>query len=138
MPPAEAGAKLVQMQGCLQCHTIDGTDSTGPTFKDLWGKTESLAGGRTVLVDENYIARSIYEPGADIVSGRQNSMPTYQGRLKPTEVTAIIEYLKSISKDGTPANSWEELRGDGQGDASGEGKSDEAETEVNAAEGAQP
>lgn len=103
MSPAEAGAKIIGLRGCAQCHSSDGGASTGPTFKDLFGREETLTGGGKVKVDETYIHESIFDPGAKIVAGYQNVMPTYKGQLKESEITAIIMYLKSISKnfDGT-------------------------------------
>ena len=39
LPPAEAGKMLYQRRGCSQCHSIDGTAGTGPSFKGIYGKT---------------------------------------------------------------------------------------------------
>ncbi len=36
------------------------------------------------------------DPGAEIVAGYQNVMPTYQGKLSPPEAAAIVEYIKSL------------------------------------------
>jgi len=47
--------------------------------------------GTTVTVDENYLRSSIVDPQAQIVAGFDPVMPTYQGRLKDKEITAIIE-----------------------------------------------
>jgi cytochrome c oxidase subunit 2 len=68
----------------------------GPTFKGVWGREESLASGDKVTVDENYVRESILNPLAKVVEGYPPAMPTYQGRLKDKEITAIIEYLKSV------------------------------------------
>ena len=50
-----------------------------------------------MLVDENYVRESIYEPMARITAGYDPVMPTYQGRLKDEEIGAIIEYLKTMA-----------------------------------------
>ncbi len=68
-------------QGCLKCHTVDGTRHIGPTWLDLYGRAEKLATGKTVVADEAYLTRSMMDPGAEIVAGYQNVMPTYQGKL---------------------------------------------------------
>ena len=47
-------------------------------------------------VDENYIRQSILEPNAKIVAGFAPAMPTYQGKLKDTEIDGIIAYIKSL------------------------------------------
>jgi cytochrome c oxidase subunit 2 len=97
MSPVEAGQKLFQARGCMQCHSVDGTAKTGPTMAGIYGRTEALADGGTVVADENYLRESILEPMAKVVAGYEPVMPTYQGRLKDAEITAIIEYLKSLS-----------------------------------------
>ncbi len=95
MTPVDAGRKLFQMRGCTQCHSMDGSAKTGPTLLDVFGRTETMVGGASVVVDENYIRESILEPNAKVVAGFEPVMPTYQGRLKDAEIMAIIEYLKA-------------------------------------------
>ncbi|RJP21910.1 MAG: cytochrome c oxidase subunit II [Candidatus Omnitrophota bacterium] len=99
MPPAEAGTRLYKIRGCAQCHSIDGTGGHGPTFKNLFGRDVALKNGSTVAADENYIRTSILDPMADIVAGFEPVMPTYQGKLKAEEVTAIIEYIKTLREE---------------------------------------
>lgn len=98
MPPAEAGARLYKTRGCAQCHSIDGTSGIGPTFKGVFGETVVMLGGAKVAVDENYLRESINEPQARVVAGYQPVMPTFKGRLKDKEITAIIEYIKSLER----------------------------------------
>ncbi len=104
VPPAEAGKILVVGRadgrggkGCNQCHRVDGVNAIGPTLKGLFGSTVTLKDGRKVVADENYIRESIVEPQASIVAGYDPVMPTYKGRLKDQEITAIIEYIKTLS-----------------------------------------
>ena len=100
VPPAQAGETLVSGRaGCAQCHTVDGRAHTGPTFKGLFGTDRPLADGSTVTADENYIRESILEPNAKVVAGYQAIMPTGKGRLKDKEITAIIEYLKTLADE---------------------------------------
>jgi cytochrome c oxidase subunit 2 len=91
------GQRLAGENGCLKCHTVDGTPHIGPTWTGLYGKSEKLANGKTVVADEGYLTKSMMDPGADIVAGYQNVMPTFQGRLSPPETAAIVEYIKSLS-----------------------------------------
>ena len=67
----------------------------GPTLLGVYGRTEQMADGTSLTVDENYIRESILEPNARVVAGYEPVMPTYQGRLKDEEIMAIIEYLKA-------------------------------------------
>jgi cytochrome c oxidase subunit 2 len=93
----EAGQKLFQVRGCQQCHSVDGTAKTGPTMLGIFGRDEAMADGTSIVADENYIRESILEPMAKVVAGYEPVMPTYQGRIKDEEITAIIEYFKSLS-----------------------------------------
>jgi cytochrome c oxidase subunit 2 len=92
----DEGRRLVAEQGCLKCHSVDGTRHIGPTWLQLYGRTERLSTGKMVVADEGYLTKSMMDPGADIVAGYQNVMPTYQGRLSPPEIAAIVEYIKSL------------------------------------------
>lgn len=96
LPPAEAGKRLFQRRGCLQCHSTDGTAGTGPSFQGLYGRNEKMTDGSSVVVDDNYIRESILEPQAKIVAGYQPVMSTYKGLLSDEEITALIEYMKSL------------------------------------------
>ena len=61
---AAAGELVVADLGCAACHTVDGTESIGPTWLGIWGEEIALEGGETVLVDAGYISTSILEPSA--------------------------------------------------------------------------
>jgi cytochrome c oxidase subunit 2 len=97
MTPAEAGIMLLRSNGCIVCHSVDGSPATGPTFKDLWGRPEPLADGSSVIVDEPYFYESLYDPAAKVVRGYTVQMTTYKGRLKERDINAMIAYLKTIS-----------------------------------------
>ncbi|MEQ9453783.1 MAG: c-type cytochrome [Phycisphaeraceae bacterium] len=114
-PPAVAGEALLAKSGCYQCHSIDGTVIIGPSFKDLYQHQGKWADGQDYVADANYIRDSILYPGAHIVAGYQNVMPSYKGRLKDIEITAIIEYLKTISThfSGSVETDWEKLESTG-------------------------
>jgi len=98
MPPAEAGQQLYEQRGCPQCHSMDGSAGIGPTFLGLFGSTEQLEGGGSVLVDENYVRESILNPQANVTLGFDPVMPTFQGRLRDEEIAAIIEFMKTLSE----------------------------------------
>jgi cytochrome c oxidase subunit 2 len=90
------GERVAAEQGCLKCHSVDGSRHIGPTWLNLYGRAEKLSTGKTVIVDEPYLTKSMMDPGADIVAGFQNVMPTFQGKLSPPEAAAIVEYIKSL------------------------------------------
>lgn len=99
MSPAEWGEQLVQENACLACHSVDGSeDLQGPTWQGLFGHEVELSDGSTVTADENYIRESILEPGAKIVEGYNNVMSPYQGQLNDEQISAIIEYIKTLEE----------------------------------------
>jgi len=93
---AARGRKLAQAQGCLGCHSVDGSRSAGPTWKGLYGKTETLADGSTIVVDDDYLKKSISDPNARIVKGYSPVMPPFN--LSGEELDALIAYARDLSK----------------------------------------
>lgn len=94
---AERGIALLRTNGCLNCHSTDGTAKTGPTFAGLWGKTEHVTtsgAARTVVVDEAYLATSLRDPDADIVDGYKGGMMP-KVALGDEDVHAIAVVLQS-------------------------------------------
>ena len=96
---AEQGRRLSSEYGCFKCHTVDGTRHIGPTWLDLYRKTERLQDGKSVVADEAYMTESMMDPAAKVVAGYQNVMPTFQGRIPGPEVAAIVEFIKSLRTD---------------------------------------
>ncbi len=96
LTPVEAGKKLYETYGCKACHTLDGTPGIGPSWKGLYGRHETFTDGTNAVAEENYIRESIVDPQAKIVAGFGPVMPTFKGKLKDAEITAIIEYIKSL------------------------------------------
>ncbi len=94
--PSERGEKLITLQGCTACHTVDGTPKIGPTYKGLYDTEVELDDGNTATADDNYIRESILDPGAKIVKGFQNQMASYEGRLDDDQISDIIEYIKTL------------------------------------------
>ena len=92
---SEQGRIIAESNGCLGCHSVDGSASVGPTWKGLFGKTESLEDGNQVVVDEDYLKESIVDANATIVAGYTPMMPSYS--LSDEEMKALIEYTKGLS-----------------------------------------
>ncbi len=95
LPPAELGAKLYKSYGCNACHSIDGSEVIGPTWKGIYGTEQMFVDGSKANVDENYIRTSIIEPGQDIVAGYNNVMPSF-AYLSETQIAGLIEYIKTL------------------------------------------
>src|SRR5262245_21179199 len=65
------GEGLYASLGCQGCHSIDGSASSGPTFKGLFGSMVELTNGQKVKADEQYLLDSILDPDKQIVKGYQ-------------------------------------------------------------------
>ena len=91
----QLGQSLYRSLGCVGCHTADGSASAGPTWKELFGKTETLADGSTALVDEAYLIESILAPGEKVVQNFGNFMPPYP-QLSQEQLDRLVAYIKSL------------------------------------------
>ncbi len=97
VPLADKGKKLYEQRGCVACHSIDGTNKVGPTWKGLYGSARKFTDGTSLAAaDENYLRESILVPNAKIVAGYAGVMPSYQGQLNDKQLESIIEYIKTL------------------------------------------
>ena len=96
---AQDALKIMENNGCLGCHTVDGTKTVGPSFKGIFGKeAEVITSGRIhkIVIDEEYLRRSMLDPGADVAKGFPNIMPSQKGILKDEEIYTIIKYIEKL------------------------------------------
>ncbi|RAP32750.1 cytochrome c oxidase subunit II [Candidatus Marinamargulisbacteria bacterium SCGC AG-410-N11] len=96
IPLEDLGKKLYTAKACNGCHSLDGSNMVGPTWKGLFGKIRNFTDGTSVKSDENYIRESIVYPQKKLVKGYQNVMPSYAGLLSDREIDGIIEYIKTL------------------------------------------
>jgi cytochrome c oxidase subunit II len=96
LPLAVMGQRVATNQGCLRCHTVDGTPHIGPTWAGLYGAQVRLADGETIIADEAYLTSSMMDPLAQLHQGFAPVMPSYQGVLSAGEVGALVEYIRSL------------------------------------------
>jgi mono/diheme cytochrome c family protein len=94
----KAGREIMEGKGlCFTCHTVGKTGAL--RFPDLEG-IGARAGSRVSgLSDVDYLAQSIYEPGAYIVPGFNPGMPVINKPpigLSDQEILAVIAYLQSL------------------------------------------
>ena len=92
---ASAGEKLFQDLACNTCHRPD-AQGRGPVLQGLFGKSQTLLSGDTIVVDEAYLRESILNPGAKITAGFQPIMPAFQGLVSEEQLLELIEYVKSL------------------------------------------
>ncbi len=95
------GRKTFLKYRCLSCHSAD-EHARAPVLEELFGKKVQLRDGRTVTADEEYIRRSIYDPGRDVVAGWENIMPTFKGQVSEEEVIELIAFIRSLRRGQTP------------------------------------
>ena len=91
----DAGYKLIEAKDCLTCHSIDGSEGIGPTFKGMPGRQTKLTNGSTITADEAYLRESIVNPSAKIVNGFDDVMP--KPELTDEEVNLILKYLETLN-----------------------------------------
>lgn len=98
--PATQGLQVLRTNGCLACHSLDGSERIGPSYQGIFGKEVTVTTDgeeRTVEVDSAYVARSIYHPDADIVEGfNEGQMQSYEGMISEEEISQIVAYLKTL------------------------------------------
>jgi len=99
--PVALGRRLYVSQGCEDCHSLDGSRGTGPSYKGLYGSRVHLASARTVIATAAYLTEHIVDPNAVTVSG-------YPGEVmaeaiagdhlasKPSEVRALVAFIRSL------------------------------------------
>lgn len=93
---ADKGKQLYLTRACVGCHSLNGSAGSGPTWKGMWGHDVATDKG-SVKVDENYLRESILNPNAKIVNGFAGGvMPPYAGQLNDDDITALIEFIKTI------------------------------------------
>ncbi|MBN1339806.1 MAG: cytochrome c oxidase subunit II [Bacteroidales bacterium] len=95
------GLQVIKKNACVSCHSFDGTKLVGPSFRGIWGKSETVVTDgkeRSITVDEDYLRRSIYDPNADIVIGyNPGLMISYKELIGEDDLAQIIEYLKTLN-----------------------------------------
>ena len=99
---AQKGEALFQQFGCMNCHQTDGQGRC-PNLIGVYGKPVRTNHG-VVMADSSYIRESILTPGAKIVEGYENIMPTFQGIVSEEGLQQLIEYVKSIAPTAADNN----------------------------------
>ena len=92
----DRGRQLMEAEGCLSCHSTDGSDIAGPTLKNIVGRKVRMADGSEVAADDRYLTEAILDPGKFIVLGYDPIMPSY-GHLTEDELQAMVDYMHTLS-----------------------------------------
>ena len=86
---------------CKSCHSISGAAGQGPAWNNVIGDPNHKVASGTLVADEEYIWKSITNPGDELVQGYQNVMPSFAS-LDPREIRGVIEFMKTLSPDYYP------------------------------------
>jgi len=89
------GERLFTDLACITCHKTDST-GRGPSLLGVFGSTVTLADGRKVVADENYLRESIMNSQAKVVQGYQGIMPAFQGMVTEENLLQLIAYIKTL------------------------------------------
>lgn len=101
------GQKLFNDYGCIACHStrpsdVLDQDMAGPSLWNIYNKKVTLTDGKTIVADESYIHRAVYEPNAMIVKGFKPQMPTFKGIITNEEFQDILGFLKTLKSEKKP------------------------------------
>lgn len=90
------GLLVLEKHGCLDCHSMDGSEIVGPSFRDMYGRDVTvLENGRelTVKTDGEYLKKAIKDPAAQIVKGYEDMMPPAD-EMTAEELETVIEFFE--------------------------------------------
>jgi len=93
------GEGLYSSLGCQGCHSIDGSASSGPTFKGLFNSMVELTNGQKVKADEQYLLDSILDPDKQIVKGYQPGVMTSavpKGSIPQDQAQELVDYINTL------------------------------------------
>ena len=93
------GEGLYATLGCQGCHSIDGSASSGPTFKGLFDSMVTLTNGQKVKADEKYLLDSILDADTQIVQGYQPGVMSAvvpKGSIPQDKAQELVDYIKTL------------------------------------------
>jgi mono/diheme cytochrome c family protein len=99
------GLKLLHMQGCTGCHSLDGRDGVGPSLAGrLGGEARVVEAGvaRTRPFDAAYVAESLRAPDDAVARGYPSGvMPAYA--LSDEQLAAVLAALAALPPAPAPS-----------------------------------
>ncbi len=87
--------ELLENNGCIGCHSTDGSESIAPTFKGIAEREVTIIRDgqeMTLKVDVDYLRRALLKPNEELVKGFPGIMPAAD-YLSDDEIEAIIQHL---------------------------------------------
>ena len=93
-----AGKQVLENEGCMGCHSTDGSIIVGPSFKGLYGKTYTVKhNGKEVEIkmDRDFLKTALEDPDECIPEGFEAGiMPPFN--LSDEDFDAVAEYLETL------------------------------------------
>lgn len=93
-----SGKKILENEGCMDCHSTDGSIIVGPSFKGLYGKTYTVKhNGKDVEIkmDRDFLKTALEDPDEYIPEGFEAGiMPPFN--LSDEDFDAVVEYLETL------------------------------------------
>ena len=93
---AQRGQEISTQEGCIACHTVDGSLGVGPSWQGMIGRIETLDNGTSIVVDEAYFWESIRYAKRKMVVGYPNVMPSYL--MEDEEIDALFAFARQLSE----------------------------------------
>ncbi len=97
---ASMGEKMFHQFACANCHHFEDPGNC-PNLRGLFGTQVQLDDGTVVTADESYIRESILNPGAKIVAGYDDFMPTFRDQISEEQIAQLIAFIKAIGPEGS-------------------------------------
>lgn len=88
------GQVLIISNGCSACHGTNGEGGMAPSWRGIYMQQIVLDDDSKVLVDDEYLKRSIKDPTAQQVKGYSIMPPN---SLTDAQIQLVIDYIKTLS-----------------------------------------
>ena len=90
------GQRAASAEGCLRCHSLDGSAHLGPTWAGLFESRVRLQTGEDLVADGGYLTASMVDPQAMLHAGFPPMMPSYSGKLRAEDIAGLLELIRSL------------------------------------------
>jgi cytochrome c oxidase subunit 2 len=91
--------RQLKLKGRTACHSLDGGRIVGPSCRGLFGTSETVVNGgneRQVVVDTEYVRKSLSEPTADAVNGYPPVIVLPEPALSDEEPAKVVAFIKEL------------------------------------------
>jgi cytochrome c oxidase subunit 2 len=104
------GRKVFLKYRCVSCHSAN-AKARAPVLEEVYGKVvhyrlpsdpPKMREFRTTIADEDYLRESILNPGAKLVAGYDDIMPTFKGQVDEEDIIQLIAFIRSLRQGQTP------------------------------------